>query len=44
LRTFKHSRDHSFASKLTDIVGLYVDPSAYAVVVWLNEARSKRSI
>src|SRR5205814_10374150 len=27
LRTFKRSRDPSFATKLTDIVGLYVDPA-----------------
>ena len=26
LRTFKRSRDPSFADKLTDVVGLYVDP------------------
>ena len=28
LRTFKRSRDPSFAAKLTDIVGLYIDPPA----------------
>src|SRR6202047_5615460 len=33
LRTFKRSRDPSFAAKLTDIVGLYVDPPAHAVVL-----------
>jgi hypothetical protein len=32
LRTFKRSRDPSFAAKLADIVGLYVDPPAHAVV------------
>lgn len=26
LRTFKRSRDPGFAAKLTDIVGLYIDP------------------
>ena len=31
LRTFKRSRDPSFAAKLADIVGLYVDPPAHAV-------------
>ena len=30
LRTFKRSRDPRFAAKLTDIVGLYVDPPAHA--------------
>jgi transposase len=44
IRTFKRSRDPSFAAKLTDIVGLYVDPPAHAVVLSLDEkARSKRS-
>jgi hypothetical protein len=33
LRTFKPSRDPSFTAKLTDIVGLYVDPPAHAVVL-----------
>ena len=37
LRTFKHSRDPSFAAKLVDIVGLYVDPPAHAVVLSLDE-------
>src|SRR6516165_4556859 len=31
LRTFKRSRDPSFAVKLADIVGLYLDPPAHAV-------------
>ena len=37
LRTFKRSRDPSFAAKLTDIVGLYVDPPAHALVLSLDE-------
>ena len=37
IRTFKHSRDPSFATKLADIVGLYVDPPAHAVVLSLDE-------
>src|SRR5216683_3312915 len=37
IRTFKRSRDPSFAAKLTDIVGLYVDPPAHAVVLSLDE-------
>jgi hypothetical protein len=37
LRTFKRSRDPRFAAKLADIVGLYVDPSAHAVVLSIDE-------
>jgi hypothetical protein len=37
LRTFKRSRDPSFAAKLTDIVGLYVDPPAHAVMLSIDE-------
>ena len=37
LRTFKRSRDPSFATKLTDIVGLYLDPPAHAVVLSIEE-------
>jgi hypothetical protein len=37
LRTFKRSRDPSFATKLTDIVGLYIDPPAHAVVLSIEE-------
>src|ERR1700747_2511329 len=37
LRTFKRSRDPSFAAKLTDVVGLYVDPPAHAVVLSIDE-------
>src|SRR5437016_11778752 len=37
LRTFKRSRDPRFAAKLTDIVGLYIDPPAHAVVLSLDE-------
>ena len=36
-RTFKRSRDPSFATKLTDIVGLYIDPPAHAVVLSIDE-------
>ena len=32
LRTFKRSRDPRFAAKLTDIVGLHIDPPAHAVL------------
>jgi transposase len=37
LRTFKRSRDPSFATKLTEIVGLYIDPPAHAVVLSIDE-------
>jgi transposase len=37
IRTFKLSNDPKFAEKLKDIVGLYVDPPAYAVVLSVDE-------
>jgi transposase len=37
VRTFKLSNDPSFAEKLRDIVGLYVDPPAHAVVLSVDE-------
>jgi transposase len=37
LRTFKLSKDPKFADKLRDIVGLYVDPPAHAVVLSVDE-------
>jgi len=37
LRTFKLSRDPQFASKIRDVVGLYVDPPAHAVVLSVDE-------
>jgi len=46
LRTFKLSRDPQFATKIGDVVGLYVDPPAPAVVLLVDvrKARSKHSI
>ncbi len=35
--TFKRSRDPNFAAKLTDIVGLYMDPPMQAVVLSIDE-------
>ena len=35
--TFKRSRDPDFAAKLTDIVGLYMDPPTQAVVLSIDE-------
>src|SRR5262245_32855757 len=37
IRTFKLSNDPNFAEKLKDIVGLYVDPPAHAVVLSVDE-------
>src|SRR6516162_6560334 len=37
MRQFKLSRDPRFAAKLNDIVGLYVDPPAHAVVLSVDE-------
>jgi transposase len=37
IRTFKLSNDPKFAEKLRDIVGLYVDPPAHAVVLSVDE-------
>jgi transposase len=37
IRTFKLSNDPRFAEKLKDIVGLYIDPPAHAVVLAVDE-------
>jgi transposase len=37
VRQFKLSRDRQFVAKLRDIVGLYVDPPAHAVVLSVDE-------
>jgi transposase len=37
VRTFKLSKDPAFAAKLRDIVGLYLDPPAHAVVLSVDE-------
>jgi transposase len=44
LRTFKRSRDPAFATKLADIVGLYIDPPAHAVVLSLDEKSQIQSL
>jgi hypothetical protein len=45
LRSFKLSRDPEFAAKVRNVVGLYVDPPAHAVVLSVDEnRRSRRSI
>jgi transposase len=37
LRTFKRSNDPAFASKVENIVGLYMDPPCHAVVLSIDE-------
>jgi len=37
VRSFKRSRDPQFTEKLADVVGLYVDPPAHAVVLSIDE-------
>ncbi len=37
IRTFKRSNDPAFAEKVEDIVGLYMDPPAHAMVLSLDE-------
>ena len=37
VRNFKRSRDPRFAEKMADIVGLYLDPPAHAVVLSIDE-------
>ena len=37
IRTFKLSNDPKFAAKVRDIVGLYVDPPAHAVILSVDE-------
>ena len=39
-RQFKLSNDPNFVDKLRDVVGLYVDPPAHAIVLSLDEKRS----
>ncbi len=40
VRQFKLSNDPAFVEKLRDVVGLYVDPPAHAVVLSVDEKRS----
>jgi transposase len=37
IRTFKRSNDPAFAEKVEDIVGLYMDPPAHAIVLSIDE-------
>jgi transposase len=40
VRQFKLSNDPQFVAKLRDVVGLYVDPPAHAIVLSVDEKRS----
>ena len=40
VRQFKLSTDPKFVHKLRDVVGLYVDPPAHAIVLSIDEKRS----
>src|ERR671939_1147899 len=37
IRTFKLSRDPQLCARLKDVVGLYVDPPAHAIVLSVDE-------
>jgi transposase len=43
-RTFKISNDPNFADKLKEVVGLYVDPPAHAVVLSIDEKSQIQSL
>jgi len=44
VRQFKLSRDPEFVPKLRDIVGLYVDPPAHAIVLSVDEKSQIRAL
>src|SRR5436853_4091000 len=44
IRTFKLSNDPKFAAKLRDIVGLYINPPAHAVVLSVDEKSQIQSL
>jgi hypothetical protein len=44
MRTFKLSTDPKFAEKLKDVVGLYVDPPAHAVVLSVDDVGEGSSL
>lgn len=43
-RTYKVSRDPEFAAKVTDVVGLYLNPPAHAVVLSVDEKTSIQAL
>ncbi|WP_245266672.1 transposase [Bradyrhizobium sp. WSM1743] len=42
IQTFKLSNDPKFAEKLKDVIGIYVDPTAHAVVLSVDEKSQSR--
>ena len=42
IKTFKLSTDPAFVEKLTDVVGLYLNPPEKAVVLWVDEKSESR--
>ena len=44
VRQFKLSKDPKFIDKLRDVVGLYVDPPAYAIVLSIDEKSQIQAI
>ena len=44
VRSFKRSRDPQFAEKMADIIGLYLDPPAHAVVLSIDEKSSIQAL
>jgi transposase len=44
LRVFKLSRDPLFAAKLRDVIGLYLDPPAHSLVLWVDEKSQIQSL
>jgi hypothetical protein len=44
VRTYKVSRDPDFASKVKDVVGLYLSPPEHAVVLSVDEKTSIQAL
>lgn len=44
VRTYKVSRDPAFAAKVTDVVGLYLDPPEHAIVLSVDEKTSIQAL
>jgi transposase len=44
VRTYKVSRDPAFATKVTDVVGLYLNPPEHAIVLSLDERTSIQAL
>ena len=42
VKTFKLSRDAKFLEKLTDVVGLYLNPPQQAIVLWWTKRAKSR--